>query len=92
MSAVAARNTLSAPEQYRAAFEARLHSDGPLLAVRRAALDRFAVSGFPTQRDEDWKYTNLRRLESRSFRRRRWHLLPPMMRTGLRARVPESFW
>src|SRR4029434_9608831 len=26
---------------------------------RRGAIDRFAESGFPSTRDEDWRYTNL---------------------------------
>ena len=35
---------------------------------RREALDRFCERGFPTPRDEDWKYTNVRPLERRAFR------------------------
>ncbi len=38
-----------------------------LVDLRRAALERFVAAGFPTQRQEDWKYTNLRRLEARTF-------------------------
>ena len=30
-----------------------------MTSVRKAALAQFAKSGFPTVRDEDWKYTNL---------------------------------
>ncbi len=30
-----------------------------LAPVRRAAIDRFADLGFPTTKDEDWKYTNV---------------------------------
>ncbi|HEY6643630.1 Fe-S cluster assembly protein SufD [Povalibacter sp.] len=67
MSAVAARNTASATERYRAVFDARVRKDDALTAWRRDALQRFVAQGFPTLRDEDWKYTNLRRLESRSF-------------------------
>ena len=36
--------------------------------VRREALDRFCARGFPTPRDEDWKYTNVRPIERRAFR------------------------
>ena len=36
--------------------------------VRREALDRFCDRGFPTPRDEDWKYTNVRPIERRAFR------------------------
>ena len=36
--------------------------------ARREALDRFCERGFPTPRDEDWKYTNVRPIERRAFR------------------------
>ena len=36
--------------------------------ARRKALDRFCERGFPTPRDEDWKYTNVRPIERRAFR------------------------
>lgn len=40
----------------------------PWLARARAAgLERFAQSGFPTTRDEDWKYTSLAALEKHVF-------------------------
>lgn len=71
MSAVGAKSTGLPLERYRTAFETRWHADGwsndPLLALRRTALERFLSAGFPTQRQENWKYTNLRRLESRAF-------------------------
>jgi Fe-S cluster assembly protein SufD len=38
-----------------------------LTGLRRRAIDRFAAAGLPTQRDEDWKYTSLRRIEQRLF-------------------------
>ncbi len=66
MSAATAVKSNAAPERYRALFESRFGSD-PLLEQRRAALDAFLQQGFPTQRDEAWKYTNLRRLETRAF-------------------------
>jgi Fe-S cluster assembly protein SufD len=56
-------------ERYRALFHAQQLPMGALTAWRTAALERFLDSGFPTQRDEAWKYTNLRRLETRSFGR-----------------------
>ncbi|NNC76590.1 MAG: Fe-S cluster assembly protein SufD [Woeseiaceae bacterium] len=34
-------------------------SGDSLAPVRKAALERFKVHGFPTTRDEDWKYTDL---------------------------------
>jgi hypothetical protein len=36
-------------------------------ARRETAFARFFELGFPAANDEDWKYTSLRRLESRSF-------------------------
>jgi Fe-S cluster assembly protein SufD len=52
---------------YRDAFE-RMRSSLPGSPARRAAaMARFAELGFPSPRDEAWKYTNLRRLESRRF-------------------------
>jgi Fe-S cluster assembly protein SufD len=67
MSAVTLQESRSAGERYRAAFEARWSRADALVELRRAALERFAAAGFPTQRQEDWKYTNLRRLEARTF-------------------------
>ncbi|MEK9644394.1 MAG: Fe-S cluster assembly protein SufD [Alphaproteobacteria bacterium] len=41
---------------------------GPRLAgARRAAMDAFAQSGFPTPRIESWKYTNLNRISRADF-------------------------
>jgi Fe-S cluster assembly protein SufD len=39
-----------------------------LASLRRAALARFAEAGFPTTRDESWRYTNLARLTAMRFR------------------------
>jgi Fe-S cluster assembly protein SufD len=36
--------------------------------ARRAALEAFAAGGFPTTRDEDWKYTSVAPVEKRLFR------------------------
>jgi Fe-S cluster assembly protein SufD len=38
-----------------------------LVRARQAALDRFAQSGFPTSRDEEWKYTSVASIEKRAF-------------------------
>lgn len=67
MSAVSAKSPASPIERYRVAFEARWRNDDALISLRRAALEQFLALGFPTQRQEDWKYTNLRRLETRDF-------------------------
>jgi len=39
-----------------------------VVRARSLALARFADSGLPTLRDEDWKYTSLSRIEKRAFR------------------------
>jgi Fe-S cluster assembly protein SufD len=67
VNSVSAKNTASPIERYRAAFDARWQGDNELIALRRAALEQFLSAGFPTQRQEEWKYTNLRRLETRDF-------------------------
>jgi Fe-S cluster assembly protein SufD len=38
-----------------------------LAAMRRSALDRFAGAGFPTTRDEEWKFTSVAPLAERTF-------------------------
>jgi Fe-S cluster assembly protein SufD len=40
---------------------------GVAMPVRQQAFEKFLQRGFPTTRDEQWKYTNLRRLETREF-------------------------
>jgi Fe-S cluster assembly protein SufD len=67
MSALAAPSPSPSLERYRVAFESRPRADDAMSALQRAALHEFVGKGFPTQRDEEWKYTDLRRLESRSF-------------------------
>src|SRR5262245_19544300 len=43
-----------------AAFEKQASSGPPwLAAMRRTAIDRFAELGFPTTRNEDWRFTNV---------------------------------
>ncbi len=59
---------------YLAAFaraEIELAGSGPrrLEEIRREAIDRFADLGFPTTRDEEWKFTNLSPLTSITFDR-----------------------
>ncbi len=39
-----------------------------LARSRKNALDRFAQRGFPTRKDEDWKYTSVAALEKMDFR------------------------
>lgn len=60
----------SVHESFVADFE---RSDFPawLQAGRDAALAAFRASGFPTLRQEEWKYTDVRPIASRRFRRAR---------------------
>lgn len=60
---VATANLL--PEFERVA--AALPGGEPVLAHRRRALARFAERGFPTQREESWKYTSTAALARRSL-------------------------
>jgi Fe-S cluster assembly protein SufD len=88
MSAVTLQESRSSGERYRAAFDVRWPaSDAPhnrLIELRRSALERFAAAGFPTQRQEEWKYTNLRRLEARTF--------APAASTALAVGAHEHQW
>ncbi len=73
---------------YRSAFESAAATASDTAALRSAAFDHFLAAGFPSTRDEAWKYTSLRRLESRRFSdppandaavsraRRAWHAHP----------------
>lgn len=67
MSALAANHPSATLDRYRALFDARYAAQDAFTALRRRSLESFLAAGFPTQRDENWKYTNLRRLESRNF-------------------------
>lgn len=67
MSVVSVAESRPFAERYRASFAARWPADDALTTLKREALERFLASGFPTPRHEDWKYTNLRRLEARTF-------------------------
>ena len=56
-----------ATAHYREAFKRLQPVLGGSASHRAAAMERFAELGFPGTRDEAWKYTSLRRLESRRF-------------------------
>lgn len=62
MSAVPLPSLSPALERLRALFTAR---SVPAPDLQRPALDSFLALGLPTTRDEAWKYTPLRRFESR---------------------------
>jgi Fe-S cluster assembly protein SufD len=69
MSTAAAQRVESAPA-LPAWIEALAPSvSGPdwLAERRRDGLERFAMAGFPSRRDEDWKYTDLKLVSRRSF-------------------------
>jgi Fe-S cluster assembly protein SufD len=38
-----------------------------LCALRKAAFEQFATSGFPSPREEDWRYTNVTAIEKKQF-------------------------
>jgi len=44
-------------EQFTCAQQA-MGANGAMGAIRRAAMDRFVEMGFPTMRQEDWRFTN----------------------------------
>src|SRR5258708_7708581 len=52
-------------------FQRELPADEPawIAALRRSAIERFAVLGFPTVRQEEWRFTNLTPLARAAFRR-----------------------
>ena len=61
-----------------------LDSTSWLQALRRTAADSFASTGYPTIRQEEWRYTNLRALEGISFHQ-------PQAGTIDHARLPAAF-
>jgi Fe-S cluster assembly protein SufD len=52
---------------YQAAFRTLAPTVAWLELVRGSAMDRFELLGFPSVRDEEWKYTNLASLSKESF-------------------------
>ena len=44
------------------AFEDYLEDDSPLHDIRNKAIKTFETKGFPTKKDEEWKYTSLKSL------------------------------
>jgi Fe-S cluster assembly protein SufD len=68
-----ATTVATAKDRYLAEFEAverqgALRSPSWLAPLRRRAIHRFAERGFPTTRDEEWRYTNLATLAAMPFR------------------------
>src|SRR5215475_11146525 len=63
---------VASTDRYLAEFESlerrsSTHTPAWLAELRRAAMERFAKRGFPTTRDEDWRYTNLAPLATTPF-------------------------
>lgn len=61
--------TLSLSTAYGKHFDAlesvlRTVGDEKLHSLRKSAIERFEAQGFPTTREEEWKYTDLRHLEA----------------------------
>ena len=52
-------NALTTPQSHSAAFRERLPSLPGPAELRREAIKAFEAIGFPTERSEDWKSTNL---------------------------------
>ena len=71
--AMLAANTDDIVERYLASFRQRQaygraqQEPGWLLAQRQDAIDRFAERGFPTAKDEEWRFTNLAPLTNREL-------------------------
>lgn len=61
-------------------------STGPawLAKIRRGAYERFAALGFPTTRDEEWKYTNVSPIARTAFER-----IVPSLSSVDRGIIPE---
>ncbi|MCE2613717.1 Fe-S cluster assembly protein SufD [Flavobacteriaceae bacterium D16] len=49
------------------AFENRVNIDDPVHEIRVGAMKNFEARGFPTNKEEAWKYTSLRKLEKTNF-------------------------
>ena len=49
------------------AFEDHLQADSPLHDVRTKAMKSFEDKGFPSKKEEAWKYTSLNALLSKDY-------------------------
>ena len=85
----------SAREQYLSsfkAFEQGLNGKAgtPLHQLRRQAIAQFAAQGFPTNRDEEWRYTSLAPLLQHAFQPAQGGTLSPADLTPWLFAGPES--
>lgn len=58
-----------APAEYAGRFESLIASAGALAALRRRAFDRFVELGFPSVRQEEWRFTNVAKVTRTKFER-----------------------
>ena len=49
------------------AFEQEIDLDNPIHTYRKNALNRFESEGFPTKKDELWKYTSLKSIIQKDY-------------------------
>jgi Fe-S cluster assembly protein SufD len=89
MSAAPLPSLSPALERLRALHTTRGGQSTPAGIAQQAALEQFLALGLPTTRDEPWKYTSLRRFESRTL------ALPEpatAVDAGLESRLLEAGW
>jgi Fe-S cluster assembly protein SufD len=88
-------DVMDAKEQYLshfAAFEKKYgrRDDNGLGALRAAAIERFAELGFPTPRDEEWRFTPLMALTGVPFQPADGEHLPGLTAEELRRLLPQT--
>ena len=49
------------------AFEDHLEDDSPIHEIRTKAIRNFELKGFPTKKEESWKYTSLNSIIKKDF-------------------------
>ena len=49
------------------AFDDHLEDDSPIHEIRKKAIHTFEEKGFPTKKEEDWKYTSLKSILSKDY-------------------------
>ena len=49
------------------AFDDHLEDDSPIHEIRKKAIHTFEKKGFPTKKEEDWKYTSLKSILSKDY-------------------------
>ena len=49
------------------AFDDHLEDESPIHEIRKKAILTFEEKGFPTKREEDWKYTSLKSILNKDY-------------------------